>query len=85
MKSSVIRVAPLDHLERKRVEPGLAYAVVLDMVVPGIFAVGYLRDELVPIDVAALVENGLEALLYRLPAEAREQPFHAAAHPSRRP
>src|SRR6516164_2350114 len=68
----------LDHLQRELVQLGIADAVVLDVVLPGIFPVGDLRDEFVAVDVAALVEDGLEAGFDRLASEAREQPLHAA-------
>ncbi len=71
-------LALLDHLERELVQLGIADAVVLDIVSPRIFAVGDLRQELLAVDVAALVEDGLEAGLDRVAPEAREQPFHPA-------
>ena len=55
----------LDHLERELVQLRVGDAVVLDVVLPGVFAVGDLRQQLVAIDVAALVEDGLEAGLDR--------------------
>ena len=75
----VERDAPvlLDHLERELVQLRIGDAVVLDVVFPDVFAVGDLRQQLVAIDVAALVEDGLEAGLDRLAAEALEQRFHA--------
>ena len=68
----------LDHLEGEPVQPGLAYSVVLDIVLPGIFAVRDLGDELAAIDVAALVENRLKAALNWFASEPGEQAFHPA-------
>jgi hypothetical protein len=65
-------LALLDHLERELVQLGIGDAVVLDVVGPGIFAVGDLWKQFATIDVAALVENSLEAGLDRVAPEARE-------------
>ena len=70
-------LALLDHLQRELVQLRIGDAVVLDVVLPGVFAVGDLRQQLVAEDVAALVEDGLEAGLHRLAAEALEQLRHA--------
>ena len=64
----------LDHLQRELVQLGIGDAVVLDVIFPGIFAVGDLGQQLVAVDVAALVEDGLEAGFNLLAAEALEQP-----------
>ena len=70
-------LAPLDHLQRDFVQLWIADTVVLDIIFPGIFAVGDLRQQLLAIDVAAFVENGLEAAFHRLASEAGKQSFHA--------
>ncbi len=69
--------ALLRHLERKFVQLGIGDAVVLDVIFPGEGAVGNLRQQLVAIDTHALVEDGLEARLDRIGAEAHEQLAHA--------
>jgi hypothetical protein len=71
-------IAALDQGEGEFVQPGIADAVVLDIVDPGIGAVGDLRNELVAIDVAALVEDGLEAGLHGVAPEPGKQSLHPA-------
>ena len=51
---------------------------MLDIVLPAVFAVGDLRQQFAAENVAAFVENGLEAGLDRIAAEALEQFGHAA-------
>jgi hypothetical protein len=59
-------------MKRELVQSRRTHPVVLDIVFPGIFAVGDFREQLVAIDVAALVEDGLEASLDRGATEALE-------------
>ena len=64
--------------QRELVQLRIGDAVVLDVVFPAVFAVGDLRQQFVAEDVAAGVEDRLEAGLDRLAAEALEQLGHAA-------
>ena len=72
-----MRSRGLDHLERELVQLGIGQTVVLDIILPAVFAVGDLRQQFVAEDVAAFVEDGLETGLHRLAAEALEQLRHA--------
>ncbi len=53
-------------------------AVVLDVVFPSVFAVGDFCQQFIAIDVAAFLQDSLEAGLDLFLAEALEQPGHAA-------
>jgi hypothetical protein len=70
-------VAPLGHPERQPVQARVGDAVVLDEVLPGVLAVRDLRQQLVAVDVAALVEDRLEAGLDGVLPETPEQLRHA--------
>ena len=71
-------VAFFDQRQRKLVQFRVGDAVVLDIVLPGVFAVGDLRQQLASEDIAASVEDRLEAGFHRLAAEALKQLRHAA-------
>ena len=73
--------ALLDHLQLELVQLRIGDAVVLDVVLPDVFAVRDLRQQLVAVDVAALVEDRLEAGFYRVAAEALEQRLHPLVRP----
>ncbi len=68
----------LDHLHHQLVQLGIGHAVMLDIVFPDVFTVGDLGEQFVAVDVAAFVEDGLEAGFDLRPTEALEQPGHAA-------
>jgi hypothetical protein len=71
--------ALLGHLQRQLVQFWIGDAVVFDVIFPGIFAVGDLAQQLVAVDVAAFLQDGLEAGFDLILAETRKQ----AGHPLR--
>ncbi|MEI9924017.1 MAG: hypothetical protein WDN50_11315 [Bradyrhizobium sp.] len=68
----------LGHLQRDFMQLRIGDAVVLDVVLPGVFAVGDLGEQFITIDVAAFIEDRLETGLDLLATEALEQPAHPA-------
>ena len=78
MKSSVMRSPFLISVSASLCSFGIGDAVVLDVIFPAVFAVGDLRQQFVAENIAAGVEDGLEAGLDRVAAETLEQLRHAA-------
>ena len=73
-----MRSPVLDQLQRELVQLRIGDAVMLDVIFPAVFAVGDLGQQFAAEDVAAGVEDRLEAGFDRLAAEALEQLGHAA-------
>ena len=71
-------VAVFDQLEGELVQLRIGDAIVLDIVLPVIVAVGDLRQQFTAERIAAGVEDRLEARFHNLAAEALEQFRHAA-------
>ena len=69
-------IALFDQRQRKLVQLRIGDTVVLDVIFPVVFAVGDLRQQFVSENVAAGVENGLEAGFDGFAAEAVEQLRH---------
>src|ERR1700733_11068803 len=70
-------VALFDQLECELVQLRIGDAVMLDIILPAVFAVGDLRQQLAPEGVAAGVEDRLKTSLHGFAAEPVEQFPHA--------
>ena len=70
-------VGGFGHLQRELMEPRLGYAVVFDEVLELVRAVGDSRQQFVLKDVAALIQDGLEARFHGFATEAFEQALEA--------
>ena len=70
--------ALFDQRQRELVQLRIGDAVVLDIIFPAVFAVGDLRQQFAAENIAAGVEDGLEAGFHGLAAESLEQFRHAA-------